>query len=138
MFDTETNFAARGFIGGLPPMLEPLRILPVLGSVRPLAILVKPSHLAPLRRSFFCVVVSAFRQETNGSARRLVDGLPPMLSPFPRYIVLCGLDGRRQVPLEAQLSPALTGGAFSVRRVGFPTQQQMASRPVDAAGLLVV
>ena len=77
-------------------------------------------------------------QETNGSARRLVDGLPPMLSPFPRYIVLCGLDGRRQVPLEAQLSPALTGGAFSVRRVGFPTQQQMASRPVDAAGLLVV
>ena len=38
-------------------------------------------NLAPLRRGFF---VPPSDTETDGSVRRFVSGLPPMLSPFPR------------------------------------------------------
>ena len=59
MFDTETNYAARRFIDGLPPMLEPRSRDPACAGLRQAAspfLEVKRAKLSPAAWRGFCLL----------------------------------------------------------------------------------
>ena len=72
--------------------------------------------------------------ETNVSAWRLVGGLAADVEPISLGVVLCGLDGRRQVQLVAMMTPNLPRSHWR----GFCLGRTVATKPLppgDAPGL---
>jgi len=97
-------------------------------------VLIKPSHLAPLRQGFFRAAGSALRHRNQLLGSKFCRGLPP--NSGARLLVIDPLlvrsDVRRQAPLR-RLSPARVGGFFLCE--GPPCAQPIARLRFESVGL---